>query len=249
VNRSAITAFLAGLALAALLALVVFDRLSARDARAAASSLVEAHHQIDSLKKENIRLGLVLSSLTNLSMPPNTDALEIDRLKAEIASLRSQIKTSAPIVTNLVLNPSNAAQAYAQAAAAADDQSAVLPGLPQTAWQFSGYDTAEDAFESLVWAMKNGDVDTFRASLTPEAQQTMDRAFTGMSPTAIGLELQNEVSALPYLPVDRAIQLPDGDVSFIIFAAQSDDGGIPSSARAVITFRNIDGVWKSTGLY
>jgi hypothetical protein len=176
-------------------------------------------------------------------MPPNNDALEIARLKAEIAELRSQQPAPAPM-TNFALNSQ---RAVAAPAAAAEADGSV--GLPQEAWRFSGYETAADAFESLLSAMRDGDVSVFRSSLTPDAQQTMDHAFAGMSEPEIALELQNEIGQLPVLQVDRTIQLADDEVSFVIFSDLSGQGENLTGGRAVVTFKNIGGAWKSTGLY
>ena len=39
--------------------------------------------------------------------------------------------------------------------------------FPRTSWRFAGYADPESAFLSSVWAVGNGDVQTFRNSLSP----------------------------------------------------------------------------------
>jgi len=97
--------------------------------------------------------------------------------------------------------------------------------------------------------MKNGDIGAYLDSLTPEAQETMLKMFSGKSEREIAEILQNEVQALKALRLDRVRDVSDASVSFVLFSEESDDGTVRTRNEAVATFTNIGGIWKSTGLY
>jgi hypothetical protein len=73
--------------------------------------------------------------------------------------------------------------------------------FPRDAWTFAGYDTPEDAIQSVTWAISEGDEENYLASLSPELQDEMmseleDGDFEDIGP----LQLSN---ATGYRILDR----------------------------------------------
>lgn len=102
---------------------------------------------------------------------------EADRLRAEIEQLRSTVNPA----------PDPASVAVAPAARPADQ-------FPRESWAFAGYGSPEAALISAVWAMREGNPKTYLASLSPEEQERMSKAWESASEGEVAAKHQKDVA-------------------------------------------------------
>ena len=124
---------------------------------------------------------------------------------------------------------------------------AASASIPKESWRFAGYDRPESAFESFMWAQKNGDVATFLHSLTPEAQEKAITEFEGKTPDEIANLISNSVSRLKVLRFDRQKVLSASEMGFVLYSTETDDGNIRTREEAVLKFKQFGTEWKSEG--
>jgi hypothetical protein len=116
--------------------------------------------------------------------------------------------------------------------------------IPKESWAFVGYATPENALQSLAWAMNKGDAKSFLAGLSPETRSIYSQQFEGKTDNEIATLLSKEISRLPALRLDRKKVSEGGEVAFVLYSEERDDGTTRSKDEAVLTFRNIGGEWK-----
>jgi hypothetical protein len=151
------------------------------------------------LEVDNARLSnIVAQANTSLS---GEQLVELSKLRDEVRRLRSHtndletLRTELRRVRTQLLN--------VQIAAASNTPPDVPAGdiYPRDAWTFAGYDTPEDAIESVTWAISEGDEGNYLASLSPELQNEMESELADGSFEDVGpLEMSN---ATGYRILDR----------------------------------------------
>jgi len=199
----------------------------------------DLRNQIAELKNENQRL-------TQLSSLPKDDALaneqlkELLRLRGEVGKLRAQQK-AAP-------KPQAAAPSQAPATPAAPPETAPDGAIPRDSWQFVGYATPENAMQSAMWAMSKGDVQTLLNSLTPEAQEAMAKQFENKSEAEIATTLSQGISKIQALRLDRKRVSPNGDITFVVWSEEHDNGQLRTKDEVTFQVQNVGGEWKFSGL-
>jgi hypothetical protein len=234
-----------GIVLACVVLLLVTVRRYEVQLQANNESLRRSASQIAELKEQNSRLLNQTGSAANWKLRAEKDLAELTRLRAEVSQLRREKKENgqargpAPAKANETQSQTVPAPAGA----------GVSNGIPKDAWAFAGYQTPANALESVMWAMKNGDVNTFLSSLTPEAQEEAAKTFEGMSDAEIAawLQLQSEMDGLDTLPLDRVQNVSDTEAAFVLYSEETDDGTVKTRDEAVATFMNIGGEWRFTG--
>jgi hypothetical protein len=92
---------------------------------------------------------------------------------------------------------------------------------PKDSWVFAGYATPESALQSLLWSASNGDMKSFLASTTGEAQKQLENDLKQKSEAELAGDLAKETAKLTscrlldkeYLPDDvvRLTLRMDGD--------------------------------------
>jgi hypothetical protein len=116
--------------------------------------------------------------------------------------------------------------------------------IPKDSWSFVGYATPEAAFQSVAWAMNKGDVKTFLASLTPEAQKFFAEKFEGKSENESAAMLSDEISGIAGLRLNRRKTSTQSEVTFVVFSTGQDNGVVKTHDEAIMKFKNIGGEWK-----
>jgi len=106
----------------------------------------EANLKVASLSEENERLTRNANELVKLRS-------ELLRLRSEVGALRQQAK----------------AMTAAEATTAANEDN-----WPRDSWNFAGFVTPVAAFQSYLCAASKGDVESFRTTITGDAQKTME---------------------------------------------------------------------------
>lgn len=146
-----------------------------RQLRSQSDAMHEQFKRLADLEAENVRLSNIvarantpladeqLAELQDLrqqveSLRRGTN--EVGRLQAEIAKLRSALAVVGNSVNTGPPPEVPASDIY-----------------PKDSWTFAGYDTPENTIESMMWAISQGDQDTYAAGLTPELQSDMQSDF------------------------------------------------------------------------
>lgn len=116
--------------------------------------------------------------------------------------------------------------------------------IPRESWAFAGYATPENALQSTMWAMSQGDVATYLASVTPEAHNAIAREFIGKSQDEIKEHLMQEIGALTALRPGNKKSESENEVTFVILTSEQDTGGMRMRDEAIAKFRKVGGEWK-----
>ncbi len=194
------------------------------------------HQRASLLAADNETLSNRLASVDQGKSLQDADRLELMKLRSESGRLRRQNQEYERLLAkNREAQPSPASVPPAFANM-----------IPRESWVFAGYQTPANALQSMMWAMKSGDLNAFLASLTPEARSAVAKRFEGMSETDVSAALQNEVSGLPSLQLDRIKNVSDSEATFVLYSQETNNGVQKTRDEAVISFKNINGEWKST---
>jgi hypothetical protein len=233
-------------ALASVVLLLVTVRRYESQLKTSDEKLRQYASQVDDLKAQNGRLSKQIGSAANWKLRSERDLVELMKLRSEVGQLREEKKKLRSLEAQAKTNeiqPTAMPQTSAKV---------VMVGtnlLPRDSWAFAGYQTPANALESVAWAMKNGDVDAYLSSLTPDAEEATEKAFDGLSDAEVATMLENQIEGLDSLPLDQVRTISDNEMSFVLYTEDSTDGTVSTHDEAVATFVNINGVWRFTGLY
>ncbi len=181
------------------------------------------------LSTDNARLSNLVAQASSARTQDDARLSELLRLRGEVGLLRK------------LTNELGRLKEENRSPAVTPQPEAVVP---KEYWAFAGYATPEAALQTVMWAMKQGDVTTFLASLSPEMQKSLARQFGGKPENEIAAQLSQEVAPMAALRLDRQEVAADGAVTFTLVSEQHDNGAVRTSERAVLTFRNVGGEWK-----
>ncbi len=166
-----------------------------------------------------------LAQLREDNQRSRRDTAELLRLRGEVTELRKQ--RQAPL--NIPL--------------AANGSAPVSPPevLPKESWSFTGYATPEAAFQSLYWAIKQGDVSTFLASMTPEARQLMSQK----SEEELARMLSQEKESVEALRLDWKRDSTDEEATFVLRKFEEDNGFSKFRRdEGQVKFKKVEGEWR-----
>jgi hypothetical protein len=232
-------------ALASVVLLLVTVRRYESQLRASDAKLRQYASEVDNLKTQNNRLSKQVGSAANWKLRSERDLVELMKLRAEVGQFREEKKKLMALQGQTNTNGIQSAMPNASA------QSLMVGTnlLPRDAWAYAGYQTPANALESVAWAMKNGDVDAYLSSLTPDAQEATEKAFDGLSDAEVSAMLENQIEGLDSLPISQVRTDSDNEISFVLYTEDSTDGTVSTHDEAVATFVNVGGEWRFTGLY
>jgi RNA polymerase sigma factor (sigma-70 family) len=185
------------------------------------------------LSTENARLSNLVAQASSARTQDDARLSELLRLRGEVGLLRK------------LTNELGRLKEENRSPAVTPQPEAVVP---KESWAFAGYATPEAALQTVMWAMKQGDVTTFLASLSPEMQKSLAQQFGGKPENEIAAQLSQEVAPVAALRLDRQEVAADGAVTFTLVSEQHDNGAVRTSERAVLTFRNVGGEWKEVSV-
>jgi hypothetical protein len=141
-----------------LLALQHFARLKLREENLALQQQIEL---LGSQSAENGRLSQKIERRQSPQALYSSQFEELARLRTEVAAQKNEIqKLQDKLAVELAPPPFKE-----------------LPGnirvinVPRESWVFAGYSTPEAAFQTMLWATSQGDINAIRGSLTPAEQK------------------------------------------------------------------------------
>jgi hypothetical protein len=191
--------------------------------------------RLNDLEVENFRLS---NTVAQANAPLSEAQLaELDKLRQEVQSLRR--RTNDIVTLQAELRRVRAELAKTREVMASNGPPEVPPEdiYPRESWTFAGFDSPEDALESVTWAISEGDEDSYLAGLAPELREEMqtelaDGSFGESGPMEMG-------DATGYRIVDRDT-VSDNEQNITVYM----DGD-----RSVIslTLTNTSDGWKVSG--
>jgi len=131
---------------------------------------------------------------------------ELQRLRAQMQQLQAanqQMRTAPP-------TPATDASSNAPAATGP---------VPRESWAFAGYATPEATFQSAIFAMSQGDMQTFLASMTPEEAARMQKTFEGKTPEQISEEGKRDMAKVASFQILNRQELGSDRVVLQVHAA------------------------------
>jgi RNA polymerase sigma factor (sigma-70 family) len=212
-------------------------------------SLVRLREENQILQQQADQLAQSLAEnerLSNLvAQAKSSQALSDERLR-ELLRLRAKVGFLSDQTNELARLRQENRQLHSSVVAGPNLKNIPPPGavIPKASWAFVGYGTPEAALQSVMWAMNNGDMRTYLASLSPEAQESSLQNFEGKSENEIAERLRGYASTTDALRLDRKNVTADGLVNFVLSYKEEDDGNATSKQDICMQFKNIGGEWK-----
>ncbi|HEX4645965.1 MAG TPA: hypothetical protein VH598_10180 [Verrucomicrobiae bacterium] len=197
--------------------------------------------RLDQLTAENERMSNLLARIKGPDSLTGDQQSELLKLRSKVNELLRQQRENEKMRS---VPPDR--ETKPAATATVPPATSETQGIPKESWAFVGYQTPQNALQSVMWAMNAGDLRTFLASLAPEAQDAVTARFEGKSDNEIAALLKEEVSHIGALRLDRMRQSSETEASFEVSSTETDNGKVKTRDAAVLNFRNIGGAWKLT---
>ena len=112
--------------------------------------------------------------------------------------------------------------------------------FPRENWSFAGYATPESALVSAIWAMKEGNPETYLKSLAPEEQQRMAALWENKSETEIAEKHKGDVSTISGL---RVLERQSTSPTEVVMTVFIEGPGRPEKIR----MNQVGSEWKFGG--
>ncbi len=120
--------------------------------------------------------------------------------------------------------------------------SATADYWPQESWVFQGYETADAALQSSLWAANNGDLKALLKSATGELQQMIAADLSGKSETEASIRAMDEVLGMKAVRVlNREAQGDDA----IVLTTQIE--GVLDTQTQKLLMKKVGNEWKVAG--
>ena len=172
------------------------------------------------------------------------EAREVHKLRNEVSQLRagakdlSQLRTENQQLRSAGQHLRTAPETGAIATSAAGPQE---PFYARENWAFAGYATPEAALQSVVWAMREGDMKTFLASLTPEEMARMEKEWGNKSEAEISNDSKRGIDKISNIRILESKALSDDEVVLSVYAAGGED------KVQKISMKRFGAEWKLAG--
>ena len=162
-------------------------------------------------------------------------AAQLKQVTNELQRLRTQVQQLQAANQQIRSTPS------APAAPSPDTNAAVATGpVPRESWAFAGYATPEATLQSAVFAMSQGDYQTFLASMSPEEAARMQKSFEGKTPEQIAEEGRRDTANARSFQIMGKQELAPDRVVLNVFVAGED-------RMQRVTMQKIGEEWKWAG--
>ena len=208
----------------------------------------ELRSRIEAMEVEAESAGRLLELAKGASEKVRAQTTELMKLRNELTQSRASSKTVEALrVQNEQLKSElqriqSGATATAAADQAAERATPASDVFPRDQWSFAGYASPESALVSAIWAMKEGNPETYLNSLTPEEQQRIDKVWQDKSENEILSKHRNDVSGISaFAIVERETLSPS---EMVMSVAISSEG---ATRTEKIRMNQVGQEWKFGG--
>jgi hypothetical protein len=201
-------------------------------------SLKKLHEEINNLRSdketsdqlmvENKRLSNLLAQTHDTQAASNGWFRELLRLRGEVTSLRNQRERTGFLET----------QGSSHSSASMEHFSQTL--LAKESFAFAGYGSPESAFQTALWAMRNGDTNAILASLTPEERLKKEQEWAGLSEAEVQRQATNDVKEINGYRIIGSEFISTDEVELKV----DFDADLTKMKMRV---KRVDGEWKFVG--
>jgi hypothetical protein len=202
------------------------------------AQLQETQGQLDELRVERSRI------LQSASRPvSDVEKEELLRLRNQAAQLRAATNETQQLrsqVRHVTADNERLRAAQANVGAARTALETAVDTFPKEEWTFAGYATPEASFQSTVWAMSQGDSQTFLAGLAPEERTRMEKSWKNKTAEQIGEEGRREMTEVSGFRILERREIADDQVALTIFANGKGE-------TAEMLLQRIGTEWKLAG--
>lgn len=160
----------------------------------------ELRDRIENLETEAAGASNLLEVVRNQSEKVRSQNLELMQLRNEVTQSRSGTKSAEALAAENQKLKAELAQARPDSEGASANQNRGS-AFPRESWSFAGYASPESALVSAIWAMKEGNPQTYLESLTPQEQERMARIWQDKGEGEIAEKHKNDVSSIAGLRV------------------------------------------------
>jgi len=205
--------------------------------------------QNEALRQQVASLQAQADQLSSQASPPAAPAAT-DEDRSELLRLRNQAAQLKQVTNELQrlqmqvqqLQAANQQIRAAPAPAPAPDTNTAAATGPvaRESWAFAGYATPEATLQSAIFAMSQGDYQTFLASMSPEEAARMQKSFEGKTPEQIAEEGRRETASARSFQILRKQELAPDRVVLNVFVAGED-------RMQRVTMQKIGEEWKWAG--
>ncbi|MDB6124270.1 MAG: hypothetical protein JWQ71_3263 [Pedosphaera sp.] len=166
-------------------------------------------------------------------------AQELPRLRNEVRQLRANTNELARLrVENQQLNAKGRNATPGSTGGTEGANRGVL--LAKENWVFAGYASPDAALQSAVWAMNQGDMKTFLASLTPEAKSHMEKEWETKTEAEISAKGREEMNKTTGYRILERKAVSESEMALSVFIE-----GENRTER--ISMKKIGNEWKFAG--
>ncbi len=214
-------------------------------------SINEREAEIQSLQAQLSQIRAEKNNLTrNLAEARNAQPLskeqwnELMRLRSENGQLRQknkELEQKSAILASRITTLTNAAIAPVEVT---QDTSAEPQMIRKEDWQFKGYATADNAFESVLWAMRNGNIQQFQRGVTEETFQSVQNELGATTAEEFATKLMQETQKIEEIHLDQKKEETTSSVTFVLQALQETNGNTVTRDETVLRFEKSGDEWK-----
>jgi hypothetical protein len=232
---------------------VVFSLLLAghwrRKAAQAAERQAELEAHLTDLKDRSSAPSAPQATPEGKRLVSEAEFLELMRLRSEVARLkREAAEQGRRLELALRAAATNAAPAAA-ASAPPDilerDPSEWANGVPREAWSYRAHGSPEAAVETVAWAMREGNVDLFLDSLTPDSRVRLFADLNTSDPAEVARKIQDDVAKIQTLMLGEFKERSERRATFTVISHEGvGDDGAHFKSEQVMHFIRGRGGWR-----
>ncbi|MGZ8920185.1 MAG: hypothetical protein ACXW3L_04305 [Limisphaerales bacterium] len=220
----------------AILGIHLQNRAALQKERNAAETL---RSQILKLANEQAITQEKLKNMDEVRSLSHNDMLELMRLRSEFTRLKTE---------GILATATNKA-AHAETTHISNERPKPTEGVPPDSWAFSGYDSATNALQSMLWAAKRGSFTAFLECLTPQEKGEVQEQFASIPEAEASQMLQRYILPLDTLSPERMQLLSDTEASYSVYAIERNEKGVRTRESSTLKFRKVGSEWKSEGIF
>lgn len=190
-----------------------------------------------------LRVEEATKSRASSRSPGDAEKEELLKLRNQAAQLKNATNEAQQLrnqVRQVASENERLRAAQANVAAAASTSVTAPDTFPKEQWKFAGYATPEASFQSTLWAMSQGDSQTFLAGLTEEERANVEKGFQNKTAEQIGEEGRREMREISGFRILERREIADDQVALTVYANGKGD-------TAEMLLQRIGTEWKLAG--
>jgi hypothetical protein len=203
--------------------------------------------QVDSLLAENSRLSNLVTQAETLAPSREEVSAELLRLRGEVGRLRQQESEAKKLQADTRRLQKAAAGPGAAEHSNAEDLNIQLP---KDVWAFAGYATPEAALQTVMWARREGDLNSLLSSLTPAFIEKAQKAWGDKFEEQLKAELPGNLDRVTDCRIMKKEMVSENEAKLMYVLAEKpqpfgDNGELRAKSLGCgVTVKRVGQDWK-----